>query len=1089
MSLLLALLCTGAWAENITTEQALNEAMNFLMSQETTSGKPRRAQGTTPQLTLASRVSGLYVFNVENDGGFVVVSNDDRTRPILGFGESGSFDPDVMPDNMRAWLQGYADEIAWLQEHGSTATDPRKARNKVGTHSTAAVVPLCTSTWNQDTPYNNLCPTYSDGWYGSGKCATGCVATAMAQVMYYHKWPAKSTKVIPAYTTYSYNMSLSSLPVVTFDWTHMKNSYSGSYTSTEATAVATLMKYCGYGVKMDYGPSSGAYTEDVAIALREYFDYNPYTTRFVSRSSYTYENWTDLIYHEVSHNRPVCYGGLSDGGGHEFVCDGYKFEQNTDFFHINWGWGGLSDNYFVLSALDPDQQGIGGSTSTDGFHYGQDAVIGIQKSTASGTTADVSPNIVDLTLNSITLSETAVEPNTAVNITFNVTNNSTDPYDGDLWLCLRQDDDDYLIECESVVIPAQTTQNVVITYSPTQTGSYTFVFCYINAEGEYVVSEEATATLTVAENLTNGVVPVYGYWTDNYSRSQFIIAEANIEDMMGATITGVTFYASESSISWGSAKFDVYLSEVSQSTISSLKTWSTLDKVYSGSLSVVNKKMTITFDEPYYYQGGNLLVGINQTQTGSYQKVSWHGESVNGVSVGGYGSSISQQNFLPKTDFDFIPGANPPVKTPKNLAVSYNGGTEATVSWTSLLTSFDIDVNGTVTENVANPCTLTCLELATTYTIKVRAKDGENVSDWTEPVSFTTDLSAETCQIRLELTDLFGDGWSGAAIKIVDVLTGTEFGTFTNTNEAKKNEAQVYAVEVPNDRDIEFQWIKGNYDHECVYAAYDVAGNLIFSGKKRMTAPVTYHVDCNAAFLVELANSDDNTGLLESIDGKGNCNVTLANRTLYKDGSWNTLCLPFNLNDLTGTPLEGATMMELGNSVGCGTGYNASTGTLTLDFVPAYIIEAGHAYLVKWEQEGDPISNPTFIGVTINSEDPDNQKVISTDGNVQFKGTYTATTFTDENQSILFIGSGNKLHHPIPGATIGAQRAYFQLISSSPAKQFVLTFGEDDATGISLTPTLSDGEGEWFDLSGRKLAGKPTIKGIYVNGGRKVSIK
>ncbi|MBO7119740.1 MAG: C10 family peptidase [Bacteroidaceae bacterium] len=842
MTLFLALFCVSStWAEDITLEQALKLAQNFISKQQVAPGKPRMNQGTAKQLTLASKVSGLYIFNVENDGGYIIVSNDDRTRPILGFSESGSFKTEDMPDNMKAWLQGYADEIAWVQQHGSVA--PPKS-DKVGTHSTNPVTPLVTSKWNQGTPYNNLCPTYS-GWGGSGKCATGCVATAMAQVMNYHKWPTKPTKTIPGYTTATQGLNLSSLSPVNFDWSHMRDSYSGSYTNAEATAVATLMKYCGYSVKMDYDESSGAYTEDVAIALREYFDYNPYTTRFVSRSSYTYENWTDMIYHEVSHGRPVCYGGLSSGGGHEFVCDGYKFESNTDFFHINWGWGGLSDNYFVLSALDPDQQGIGGSTSTDGFHYGQDAVIGIQKSTASGTIANIDPNENNITLNSITLSETPVDPGTTVNIIFNVTNNSADPYDGDIWLCLREGDNDYLIDLESVVIPGNTTQDVSIPYTPTQTGTYTFLFCYINADGEYVVSEAATATLVVVQNLTNGVVPVYGYWVDNYTKSQFIIAEANIEDMVNSTITSMTFTATQNAVSWGSAKFDVYISETNDNTINSLKSWSTMEKVYSGSLSVVNKKMKVTFSEPFYYQGGNLLVGFNQTQTGSYAQVSWKGEEVAGVSIGGYGSSISQQNFLPTTEFEFTPGSTV-LRAPRDLLVSHIRGTEATVSWTSYAPSFDIEVNGTVTENVSNPVTLTGLEIATPYIIKVRARDGEEVSDWSEAVTFTTSLSETTCQIRLELSDTMGDGWNGdAAIKIVDVLTGTELGTFTCTDEAGKNEIQEYYVEVPDDRDIEFQWVKGIYDHECIYAAYDVNGNLIFAGTKRLKNPVSYHVNCS----------------------------------------------------------------------------------------------------------------------------------------------------------------------------------------------------------------------------------------------------
>ena len=1090
MTLLFALFCTtGIWAEEVTTEQALEQALEFLTSQETTSGRQRHVQGVTPQLTLVSKISGLYVFNVEKDGGFVVVSNDDRTIPVLGFSEGSSFDPNNIPDNMRAWLQGYADEIAWLQEHGTNTAGPKKVRGKVGSHSTTAVAPLCTSTWNQGTPYNNLCPTYNDSWYGSGKCATGCVATAMAQVMYYHKWPAQSTKVIPAYTTYSYGMNLSSLPIASFDWTNMKNSYSGSYTSTQATAVATLMKYCGYSVQMDYGPSSGAYTEDVAIALREYFDYNPYTTRFVSRSTYTYANWTDLIYHEVSHKRPVCYGGMSDGGGHEFVCDGYKFEAGTDFFHINWGWGGLSDNYFVLSALDPDQQGIGGSSSTDGFHYGQDAVIGIQKSTASGTIADVSQNANNLTLNSITLSDTAVEPNTSVNVTFNVTNNSTDPYDGDIWLCLREGEDDYLIECESVVISAGATQNVTISFTPTETGTYNFVFCYINSNGEYdSESSEQTATLVVAESLTNEVVPVYGYWTDNYSRSQFIIAEADLEDMVGGEINGVTFYATQSSVSWGAAKFDVYLSEVSENTISSLKAWNTLEKVYSGSLSISDRQMVITFSEPFYYQGGNLLVGVNQTVTGSYQKCSWQGDFVSGVSVGGYGTSISQQNFRPKTTFDFTPGASI-VKKPKDVAVSYTGGSEAIVSWTSEAPTFDIDVNGTITEDVSNPCTLTGLELGTIYIIKVRARDNGQASEWTDPVSFTTDLSESTCQIRLELTDLMGDGWNGAAIKIVDVLTGTELGTFSNTNAAKKNEAQVYYVEVPDDRDIEFQWIKGSYDHECVYAAYDVVGNLIFSGKKKMTAPVAYHVDCNAAFIITLANNEDNTELIASADGKTGCTVLLDGRTLYKDGEWNTLCLPFDLT-LDGSPLDGADVRSLSSA-------SLNGGAVMLNFTAegaVTAIEAGTPYLIRWESDED-ITSPIFTGVTIDKTPRDVTCDLGDGKTVAFKGTYALTTFTDTDKSILFVGTGNKLNWPLAGASIGAQRAYFQLAGiqandqENNIREFILSFGDETPDDIKALPQRGSMEGAWFDLNGRKLSGKPTSKGVYIRDNQKVTIK
>ena len=191
----------------------------------------------------------------------------------------------------------------------------------------------------------------------------------------------------------------------------------------------------------------------------------------------------------------------------------------------------------------------------------------------------------------------------------------------------------------------------------------------------------------------------------------------------------------------------------------------------------------------------------------------------------------------------------PSCEKPAGLKVNYDGGTEATVSWVSEEPYFDIDVNGTITEDVENPYTLTNLELATTYIIKVRARNGSGVSDWAGPVSFATNISDDMCQIKLVLIDSYGDSWNGNAIKIVDVATGIVIGTYTNqnlngTSGGGENEENTLYVSVPNDRDIEFQWVSGSYANECSYAAYDVNGEEIFSGSGAMTAPVTYHVDC-----------------------------------------------------------------------------------------------------------------------------------------------------------------------------------------------------------------------------------------------------
>ena len=177
-----------------------------------------------------------------------------------------------------------------------------------------------------------------------------------------------------------------------------------------------------------------------------------------------------------------------------------------------------------------------------------------------------------------------------------------------------------------------------------------------------------------------------------------------------------------------------------------------------------------------------------------------------------------------------------------------------------------------------------------------------------------------------------------------------------------------------------------------------------------------------------LNDGGDNT---EALNDWNNCeaDAILLGRTLYKDGSWNTLCLPFDVENFSGSPLEGATVMTLGNSAGCNTGF--SNGTLTLDFVPANSIEAGHAYIVRWETTGNDIVNPTFTGVTISNEYPTEQSVVSSDGRVQFRGTYNPVNIYTAAKKSLYLGDDGKLHSPNADMTLNAFRAYFQLSSTS----------------------------------------------------------
>ena len=335
---------------------------------------------------------------------------------------------------------------------------------------------MITTKWHQNTPFNNLCPL-DDGV----RCLTGCAATAMAQVMNYHQWPNAATTAIPEYKCTTLDKTLEGLPATTFDWANMINNYSGEYTSTQANAVATLMQYCGWSLRMLYGTTwSGSTAISVADALIKYFGYSKVvedkvesTVQYVTRNFYSYANWTDLIYHELSQGRPVIYGGQSEIGGHCFVCDGYKSEGGTDLFHINWGWSGTYDGYFVLSVLNYKDEG-GSSVTENSFNTGQEAIIGIQEPSSTGTVLNVTPNVVDLTLNSISLSSPAITLGKSVNVTISVTNNSEDKYDGDIALVV-----DYGLGVGGMfLIPPKTTQDCVITFKPASVGNYTIGAAY-----------------------------------------------------------------------------------------------------------------------------------------------------------------------------------------------------------------------------------------------------------------------------------------------------------------------------------------------------------------------------------------------------------------------------------------------------------------------------------------------------------------------------------------------------------------------------------------------------------------------------------
>ena len=328
-----------AQAEKVSEQEALLKAQQFMQDRQFKHSGMRRA----PQKDAAT--PGYYVFNAEDNGGFVIVAGDDRMRSILGYAEKGRFDQEVLPDNIK-WLMDYYAQVA-----GSLPAQ-QKNSSLAASVSRPELQPLITTTWDQWAPYNAHCPEIN------GQLPpTGCVATAMAQVINYFQWPINEVRSMASYTTNTYNAAVPELPARKIGW----------YSMTD-DEIAWLMRYCGQSVTMDYMPNeSGARAIDIAGALISVFNYSK-TTTFVTRRSYSDTEWEELIYNELNVGRPVIYNGDSGDGqsGHSFILHGYK----DGLFCVNWGWSGQCDGYFALTNLSPNE--------VQHYTENQNAIISIQ---------------------------------------------------------------------------------------------------------------------------------------------------------------------------------------------------------------------------------------------------------------------------------------------------------------------------------------------------------------------------------------------------------------------------------------------------------------------------------------------------------------------------------------------------------------------------------------------------------------------------------------------------------------------------------------------------------------------------------------
>lgn len=263
---------------------------------------------------------------------------------------------------MQLWLDGYAEYVAAVQ------SGKAKARKILLSDSPSVVVePLVSTKWNQDAPFNNFAPEYTDDNNNTQRCATGCAATAMAQIMKFHNWPEQGVGHY-SYEHQSFGTISSDFSEHVYDWTNMIDRYNnGEYSNVQADAVALLMKDCGVSLNMNYGPVSGASIYSYTPAFKNYFRYS---SRTVNRSGCETAEFTRIITDELQEGRPIIYCGTGEDGGHAFVVDGY---DTNYFLHVNWGWGGYSDGYFDMNYMDPAGLGIGGGSGA--FKWNQGIVL------------------------------------------------------------------------------------------------------------------------------------------------------------------------------------------------------------------------------------------------------------------------------------------------------------------------------------------------------------------------------------------------------------------------------------------------------------------------------------------------------------------------------------------------------------------------------------------------------------------------------------------------------------------------------------------------------------------------------------------
>jgi hypothetical protein len=381
----------------------------------------------------------IYIFNIGNNNGFIIISGDDAAIPVIGYANSGSIDIGKLPQNMVKWIEGYKQQILYIKANNIQSNEKVKdlwsGKESLVRKNPTSVSPLLSTEWNQ-APYVNAQAPFDETY--SELTVVGCPATAMAQIMKYWEYPAKGYS-FHSYQHNEYGTLSANFGTTFYDWDSMPDTVTGPN-----DAIATLMYHCGVAVEMNYNVSaeggSGSYVikqpskypdnKTVENALLTYFGYSSSIEGLV-REDYSDNEWEAILKTELDAGRPIQYAGYGRGG-HTFVCDGY---DTNGYFNMNWGWGGYSDGYFLLEALNPGAGGIGGGGHS--YNAGQQALIGIKPPDAQQIYALEIYSDVEIDKSTITYGEGFV-------VSTNIKNNGTNEFNGDYSAAIFDENDVFI---------------------------------------------------------------------------------------------------------------------------------------------------------------------------------------------------------------------------------------------------------------------------------------------------------------------------------------------------------------------------------------------------------------------------------------------------------------------------------------------------------------------------------------------------------------------------------------------------------------------------------------------------------------------